>query len=137
MTPVSVSVLTQSGPDFLGLDQNCFQVQITGCHKVITQRLFFYKRVTNQHSISFVLLKIITHKQIQKNTTASIVFTTDFRPRLNLWTKLLITLHLICIIFYDATPVSLLICPSPFYICRLVVRPYSQKPRLDRVKSSP
>ncbi len=37
--PVPVSVLTQSGPDFLGLDQNCIQVQITGCHKEITQRL--------------------------------------------------------------------------------------------------
>ncbi len=53
MTPVSVSVLTQSGPDFLGLDQNCFQVQITGCHKVITQRLFFIKGL--RISIALVL----------------------------------------------------------------------------------
>ncbi len=42
-TPVPVSVLTQSGPDFLGLDQNCIQVQITGCHKEITQRLILIK----------------------------------------------------------------------------------------------
>ncbi len=42
-TPVPVSMLTQSGPDFLGLDQNCIQVQITGCHKEINKRLILIK----------------------------------------------------------------------------------------------
>ncbi len=45
-TSVPVSVLTQSGPDLLGLDQDRIQVQITGCHKVITQEAYFNKRVT-------------------------------------------------------------------------------------------
>ncbi len=44
-TSVPVSVLTQSGPDLLGLDQDRIQVQITGCHKVITQRLILIKEL--------------------------------------------------------------------------------------------
>ncbi len=42
-TPGPVSVLTQSGSNFLGLDQDDIQVQITGCYKVITQRLILIK----------------------------------------------------------------------------------------------
>ncbi len=43
MTPVLVSVLTQPGPDFLRLEEGCFQVQITGYQKIITQRLILLK----------------------------------------------------------------------------------------------